>query len=35
MLTQETESGGVVMVSIGGGHYVPKVNDVVSTYVAS
>ena len=27
MLTQET--GGVVMVTIGGGHYVPKVNDVV------
>ena len=29
MLTQET--GGVVLVSIGGGHYVPKVNDVVTS----
>ena len=28
MLTDET-GGGVVMVTIGGGHYVPKVNDVV------
>lgn len=29
MLTEET--GGVVLMSIGGGHYVPKVNDVVTS----
>jgi hypothetical protein len=29
VLTQE--AGGVVLVTIGGGHYVPKVNDVVTS----
>jgi hypothetical protein len=32
MLTQET--GGAVLVTIGGGHYVPKVNDVVTSLAA-
>ena len=28
------ETGGVVLVTIGGGHYVPKVNDVVTSTAA-
>ncbi len=28
--TDSVESGGVVVVGIGGGHYVPKMNDLVS-----
>jgi D-tyrosyl-tRNA(Tyr) deacylase len=30
MLIEET--GGIVLMSIGGGHYVPKVNDVVTSF---